>query len=272
MIGLLNSARSVIRRLHLQRLVSPLVSWFEERRIAKLGSYEVKALSSSDLEISGFGKKAVLNGLTFNMHELAQSPHEKPTMTVVMSRLSPGDVAWDVGANVGLYSRLMAEVVGTHGRVFAFEPSPGTFEQLKQGLAAHVTPLQMALSDLDGTAMFATPADHSSASRIVSESTAVESDLARVPTVRGDSLLSKEGMKQPAFLKIDVEGHEWSVIQGMKSVISSPNCRCVLIEVHFSLLEQNGQKNAPMHIAETLSACGLTRQQWIGRSHLLAER
>jgi FkbM family methyltransferase len=248
------------------------VSWLEDRRIAKLGSYTVKVLSESDLEITGFGKKAVLRGLTLNMHKLAQSTHEKPTITVIMSRLGPGDVAWDVGANVGLYSRLMAEVVGAEGRVFAFEPSPGTFEELKRGLAENVTSLQMALSDLDGTAKFATPADHSSAGRIVAESTALESDLDRVQTVRGDSLLSKDGMQPPSFLKIDVEGHEWSVLQGMKSVLSSATCRCILIEVHFSLLEQNGQKNAPRHITETLSAYGMNRQQWIGRSHLLAER
>lgn len=44
--------------------------------------------------------------------------------------LRPGDTVWDVGANVGYYTRQFAERVGGKGKVFAFEPSPVNFTRL----------------------------------------------------------------------------------------------------------------------------------------------
>src|SRR5690242_12400010 len=50
--------------------------------------------------------------------------------------INPGDWVWDIGANVGHYTIRMAELAGHHGRVFAFEPVPETFELLAANVAA----------------------------------------------------------------------------------------------------------------------------------------
>lgn len=46
--------------------------------------------------------------------------------------IRPGDVVWDVGANVGHYTRRFAELCGETDRVIAFEPSPRNFAELER--------------------------------------------------------------------------------------------------------------------------------------------
>src|SRR6186997_2772015 len=50
--------------------------------------------------------------------------YEDKFQRAIMSRIQMGEVIWDVGANVGHYTRVMAEIVGASGHVVAFEPSP----------------------------------------------------------------------------------------------------------------------------------------------------
>jgi hypothetical protein len=88
----------------------------------------------------------------------------------------------------------------------------------------------------------------------------------------GDGELIIRLVRQPAFIKLDVEGHELSVIKGMRKLLSSPEMYAILCEVHFSLLEENGIKNAAHEIQRCLKDCGLVHQKWISRSHLLARR
>lgn len=45
--------------------------------------------------------------------------------------IKPGDVIWDVGANVGYYTRKFSDSVGPAGQVFAFEPFPATAARLR---------------------------------------------------------------------------------------------------------------------------------------------
>jgi hypothetical protein len=76
----------------------------------------------------------------------------------------------------------------------------------------------------------------------------------------------------PTFLKVDVEGSELDVFEGMTSALSSDGCRAVFCEVHFGLLAERGQPYASKEIAALLSRCGLTDQRWIDPSHLAAVR
>src|SRR3989344_6694288 len=64
-----------------------------------------------------------------------------------------GGVAFDIGANVGYYARLMSRYAE---QVYAFEPDPDNFKILQRNCAKHpnITPINMAVSDRVGTAEF----------------------------------------------------------------------------------------------------------------------
>jgi hypothetical protein len=73
----------------------------------------------------------------------------------------PGDVVYDVGAHVGLYTLLAARRVGPAGHVFAFEPSHRNLAHLHRHCtlnhAANVRIVEAAVSDIDGMLAFAGP-------------------------------------------------------------------------------------------------------------------
>ena len=77
------------------------------------------------------------------------------------AELKAGHCVWDVGANVGYYTRQFAEKVGTTGKVFAFEPSPQNFNRLGVAVEdlAHVSLLNVGLGTEPGRLSFQQGAD-----------------------------------------------------------------------------------------------------------------
>ncbi len=100
--------------------------------------------------------------------------------------------------------------------------------------------------------------------------TATQQTTLQVPIHRGDSLEAE--IIRPTVVKIDVEGAELDVIQGMALALSRPECRAVFCEVHFSILEQNGSSLAPIEIQSLLRQYGFDRIAWVDASHLVAEK
>ena len=56
-------------------------------------------------------------------------------MDIIESEIQPGDVAFDLGANIGYVTIHLAEYVGDEGKVYAIEPSPRNFELLQKTIA-----------------------------------------------------------------------------------------------------------------------------------------
>ena len=53
---------------------------------------------------------------------------------VTRKLISPGDTVLDIGANIGVFSRMLSRCVGPHGKVYAFEPIPQSFEFLSNNM------------------------------------------------------------------------------------------------------------------------------------------
>lgn len=108
-------------------------------------------------------------------------------------------------------------------------------------------------------------------SRVLEASAAAASAGAiQVEICRGEDLI-KAGLPPPNALKIDVEGFELEVLQGLGESLASPALRAIGIEVHFGILQGRGMGNAPQRIEELLKQNGY-RLQWPDTSHLLAVR
>jgi FkbM family methyltransferase len=80
---------------------------------------------------------------------------EEGTCTWIREQVRPGEVFYDVGANIGIYTVMAGRQVGASGRVLAFEPHSPTFACLIQNILANdleevVSPCNFALSDREG--------------------------------------------------------------------------------------------------------------------------
>ncbi len=196
----------------------------------------------------------------------------------MLDELRPGDVAWEIGANRGLYTRQFCEKVGRSGKVLAFEPTPVCFQDLtehcRDDLAKNLTCFQLAIGRESGSVRMAMADDPLGATHTVltSGQRSTSSNTIEVEIASGDDLIAKRGLALPTFLKVDVEGSELDVFQGMPKALSAPGCRAVFCEVHFGLLADRGQPYASQEIESLLERCGLTEQKWLDASHLVARR
>lgn len=128
-----------------------------------------------------------------------------------------GRPALDVGAAVGVYSHVLLPLCS---RVIALEPNPDFARALTAHFGARITLIQAAASNLSGRTTLYRPHDGSLYGMGTVERgnpVAGEGDVERfdVATVRIDDL----GLDDVGFVKIDVEGHELSVLEGARSTI-----------------------------------------------------
>jgi len=181
-----------------------------------------------------------------------------------------GDCVWDVGANVGYYTRQFAVRVGKMGSVFAFEPSPLNFSRLTTNCAgmANVHLRKCGLGQENGSLSFLQGADELGATSRVVESTA---DGISVDIRTGESLIADGYALPPNAVKVDVEGFEYEMLQGLGRHLGDVSLRAVGIEMHFGIAKERGVPQIPMLIEALLQRHGF-RIAWPDHSHLLATR
>jgi FkbM family methyltransferase len=130
----------------------------------------------------------------------------------------PGSVIYDIGANVGFYSLLAAELTGEKGQVYAFEPLPRNIKFLIQHVQINryenIKIIEAAVSDHEGDAYFDLGA--STAMGHLSQGGEL-----KVNVVRLDEMLARGEILPPDYMKIDVEGAEFDVIQGSQNILET---------------------------------------------------
>lgn len=144
---------------------------------------------------------------------------------VLLRLADPGEMALDVGANIGHMTSALSHAVGERGKVIAFEPHPVVFERLQRNAGLNVELHQVALSSENGTAILSNDfheANQGSASIARSDS----GDRHEVATARLDSLVTKD----VGVMKLDVEGHELEVLAGAEGLLG--RIRDIVFEEH----------------------------------------
>lgn len=134
--------------------------------------------------------------------------------------VEPGDWVIDVGANVGQYTLRLSELVGAQGRVIAFEPIPATFEVLAANVTAsksqNVTLINAAVSKATSLANMTVPKFDSGLDNYYEAHLDDSRPGLSVLCLAVDSLNLETAVK---LIKIDAEGHEPVVLQGMLKLI-----------------------------------------------------
>jgi len=159
---------------------------------------------------------------------------EKELLSGVLASLRAGEVFMDVGSNLGLFSVFAAKAVGLAGTVVAFEPESTAYNRLVENVRLNglqnVRILKLALSDRLGKKKLALgdPGAATQSAHLSEEDGPSEV----VDSSDYDSLATDHSFPIPRVVKMDIEGHEFAALNGMRATLSSPSCIALFCEVH----------------------------------------
>lgn len=161
---------------------------------------------------------------------------ERLSLDLASRLCRPGDVAIDVGANVGLFSTALGIRLGPLGHVLAFEPNPVVHRLLERNLSRHGMTPPVATHD------FAVGCTTGDLSMIVYDNDLLSGFTASAldPAAAGSSSsikvrvcrLDDEVPGSVDFIKIDVEGHELDVLDGATSLLERSPGAILLVEIN----------------------------------------
>ena len=163
--------------------------------------------------------------------------YETDLQQTVTELIQPGWVAYDVGANIGFISLLLAKMVGETGQVFSFEALPTNLERLRthiamNGLASRVIVVPKAVVAASESVRFligpsgAMGKAEGSAGRSDGHHQAIE-----VPGISLDDFVYQEGNPTPQVIKMDIEGGEVLALKGMTRLFEKTR-PLILLELH----------------------------------------
>jgi hypothetical protein len=203
-------------------------------------------------ETSEFVERELPWGMTISVRRLEE--HEKMLsvlgvcdliVTESLWRLTqPGELAVDVGANIGYMSSILAKRVGSSGSVYAFEAHPEIFKELKHNVKRweqdnninNISIQNLAVSDKSGFLKLGVPEafnQNRGISSIVTDNDEI-ANKSSVLTVQASTLDEFLVDKNVGVLKIDVEGHEIQVLKGAENLLKTGRIRDCVFEEHNS--------------------------------------
>lgn len=183
---------------------------------------------------------------------------EKDNLKTFIDTIARGDIIYDVGANIGLYTLPAAYKLEGTGQIIAFEPIPLWARRLKKNLSLNL---------IHNVKVYVVGLSNESEDRIIrdkeSEGTGMANvmpenkkyifgDLYKQRNIRlerGDDFIAKNKIPYPNIIKIDVEGAELDVLKGLEGIITEKECFAIFCEVHPKIL-----KNAVNEVFEFLES------------------
>lgn len=217
--------RSIFLHPVLERWVVSLTNGKEEGTlITRLAPNHYQYASGSLREVVRDGLRFRLDISDYNDWRIYFGM-EDAQRSVLYGLARPGMVILDVGGNVGEVALRLARRVGPTGCVLSFEPHPVTFSRLSANCAlnqfAHLRPVRIGLSDRTTLGRIAEIKEsHSGMNRLLSGGdSGSQSQGWEVELHSLDSYVEGAGISRVDLIKVDVEGHEFSVLSGAKGVM-----------------------------------------------------
>jgi FkbM family methyltransferase len=160
---------------------------------------------------------------------------EKEEIAFLRRFLRNGDTFIDIGANIGLFSLHASKIVGREGKIYAFEPTPQTFQKLLKNLdlnhTGNIEAIQSGLSNTRSELDFHVSMkgyDAWNSFAILEEAGKTEIIKAEVDTL--DSFISEKSIDKIDLIKMDVEGWEKFVLEGATGLLSREEPPVFLVE------------------------------------------
>ena len=239
------NASDWIRRARYNTRFIKLVKFFHLRKYIKIIYYLLILWLNKKIKVVLFGYPA-----EFYVNSLEELIHIEFTLIDIREReinvlkkifevLGRGEVAYDIGASIGTHAIFMAQKVGKEGRVIAFEPEASSYKELNANIALNslnnIITLKIALGNHFGEQLV-----HGYSKDSFGLFSLIESGNDKysqeIELVEGDDCIRNKQLPLPNVVKIDVEGYEYYVINGLKETLMQEKCRLVFCEIHPTLL------------------------------------
>jgi FkbM family methyltransferase len=174
------------------------------------------------------------------------SDYEPELNHYIQSNIKAGDIVIDIGANIGVHTLRIAQMVGATGHVFAIEATEWAYHKLKKQLALNpelgkrVTPIHAFLLGHDDQAPTAVSASWSVKESIdnpqrneLDQGLSKNLENAMVKTL--DELILSLNLSKLNYIKLDVDGHEVSVLKGATKTFDkfAPKVLMELSPIHY---------------------------------------
>ena len=170
---------------------------------------------------------------------LVNGDREKLAVNAFRKELKQGDVLLEAGANIGYYTLIGSKKIGKGGKIYAVEPSSKNLAKLQKNLELNniknVKFFHNAFGNFNGkTNLYIS---HSCNMNQVKEGISevnfdknklLEKEKIKIITI--DKFLKKK--KKPTVIRMDVEGYEYEIVNGMKKLLVESPPRLLYIEVH----------------------------------------
>lgn len=166
---------------------------------------------------------------------------EEGETELMRSFVRSGEVAIDIGANMGWFSTLLADAVAGNGKIYAFEPSQRALATLLLTASRYpqLEVVRMALCDKEGEAKLHIPDDGVMASL---NPLPGELRTQACPTTTLDSFLARQGNPSVSFIKCDAEGAELAILKGATKLLQGARPPAWIIEINEPTAERAGFK------------------------------
>ena len=199
--------------------------------VRNIKNYSISHLQTDYAEV--FGNKLFLNKKGLALSISHYGTYEESEAKIMEEKIKVGNIVVDVGANIGLHTLNMAKIVGNTGQVFAFEPDPSNFEILEKNVKINnyqnIILEQKAVGDKHGrTTLYQSdnPGNHRLFPLTKQAKGQIQVELTSLDKYFTDSNLANK----INFIKIDVEGFEFSVLKGMKNILKNNKKIKILFE------------------------------------------
>lgn len=199
-------------------------------RVRSKDGYLLREIQGSQmlLDLNDYG---ISKDLTFN------DIREDIATHMMHEVLKDGDVVVDVGANIGYYALMEAKLVGDEGAVYAIEPVPRNFKLLEKNVSINkyrsIELYHHAIGDYDGkSTMYISPLSNWHAMNDISGTgKTIEVDVFKLDTFLKDK-------PYPSLIRMDVEGFEYQILQGLKDTLAEDKPLILFIEYHPHIMKR----------------------------------
>jgi FkbM family methyltransferase len=224
--------------------------------------------------MSGRGLSRVVNGLPLRVDPVGRQTftptYDAGATDYLRRELREGMEAWNVGANVGVYTLQLAHWVGATGRVVAFEPNPEARAVLIRNVAlnslqARVEIVASAVGEAPGSVDFFTSGADGMGRAGQANPLLAGTRRIQVPVTALDQFATARGRK-PALVVMDIEGWEIAALRGARSLLASTR---FIVELHPDAWKWSGHTRADLEAI--LDEAGLDASPVSGQADPLAD-